>query len=974
MNIISQLKVLIGAESDGLNQALAQTEQRVSAWSGKVSGLLSGVSFGVVSISALAAADKFEEAAVRIQRSTGATGEKLEGLERSFENVYKKTAASSEQVSQTLALLSTRSQATGKDLENLTLKTIQLSKTQQEDVGAIVPLVTRAFGDWSIASADQARIMDYLRVTSQQTGTQVTRLAEQVVYAGAPLRQLGFSFEQATALIGKFEKEGVNTELVLGGMKTALQKFMKDGITDTAAAWKEFVAGVKSGAISAQQVMQEVGVKRGVDLYKAITEGRFEIDEMVNSLKKLEDQGGQNLETMRSKTTKWTHEIEALIARWKDFLIALGVGLPIITNLGGVFLKVGGAALSVIGSISTALRFGLVGALSTVETAILASGIVAFIAALTAGAYKLGDVIQKKFAPGGNAAPNHIPYQVYGHSVVPEGPKPGIPDSVVSYIDSLPAKPSTPALAGNGKGEQDAAEAREKYLKDLAAAESLLGVNIAKLRDSGAALEMVRQSYLNGTNGILVYAEALKGYNAILKNTSVTLGELWDAKMKAGVLTGPTPFQLTAPQAEFMHPGPSLDQLKQLPQTFDWLKESIVQTYVPIGEFLSQQALLNSNAEITAEAFRYFGESTSEELQKAADTATEKYQLMEESGIASAEALERAWIKAERAINEADYANNRISKAEHDARVKNLDSNEEDMKADTKATKTKIQNRYDLARETESMAHHTFDSIERGLAQNVVQWKGWSETIKNVGGNLATDFLSILLKGLFKPLEDQFAKLAGKVGGWLSKLWGGGGGGGAADAVGGAASSAGGLGGGIASAASSSLSGWVQVGVSALSGIVSGIQQSHANNKLGEIEINTRSAFNEIFNLRRDQWDQFGGILSKFDMLYTRLGDMWGAIRNVGGSASAPAVGTTQLETIAYNTTLILSKFDQFILPWWQSDITPLKTAFATSGAAGGAGVFNFNNCSFGQGTTQGMIHDFMNQTVRMLRLSGARI
>jgi len=255
---------------------LAQFETTAEATASRMAvigtKLMGAIGFASIGAGAIAAASKFNEASVAIQNATGATGERLDSLNKSFTAVYKSVDESSGEVSKTLALLATRSQATGKELEELTRKTLNLAKTQKEDVVAIVPLVTRAFGDWSIATNKQGAAMDYFRAVSQATGSSVASLAETVVYAGAPLRQLGYNFEQSTALIGKFQKEGVNTELVLGGMKAALQKFAKDGVTDTAAAWQEFVAGVRSGNITLQDVMKEVGAKRGVDLYKAITE------------------------------------------------------------------------------------------------------------------------------------------------------------------------------------------------------------------------------------------------------------------------------------------------------------------------------------------------------------------------------------------------------------------------------------------------------------------------------------------------------------------------------------------------------------------------------------------------------------------------------------------------------------------------------------------------------------------------------
>ena len=57
----------------------------------------------------------------------------------------------------------------------------------------------------------------------------VSSLTEQVTKNGAALRQLGFSTEESVAMLAKFEKEGVNTDTVLAGLKKAVANWGKEG-------------------------------------------------------------------------------------------------------------------------------------------------------------------------------------------------------------------------------------------------------------------------------------------------------------------------------------------------------------------------------------------------------------------------------------------------------------------------------------------------------------------------------------------------------------------------------------------------------------------------------------------------------------------------------------------------------------------------------------------------------------------------
>lgn len=151
----------------------------------------------------------------------------------------------------------------------------------------------------------------------------------------------------------------------------------------------------------------------------------------------------------------------------------------------------------------------------------------------------------------------------------------------------------------------------------------------------------------------------------------------------------------------------------------------------------------------------------------------------------------------------------------------------------------------------------TFDSMARGLAANIVDWKGWKDTVINVGKDFAKGFLEIILKQLMKPLEEAFAALVGKI---TNVLFGTGGNtagggvlgtsvgaaGGAAGTLSKAGSSAGGAAssvGGLASAGASSLSTWVN-GIASvgqlISSVIANFQNAKQETSLNAIEHNTR--------------------------------------------------------------------------------------------------------------------------------------
>lgn len=211
------------------------------------------VSAPIMAIGAAAfmAAKDISGATKIIRKETGATGEDLKDLTKDFKAVFKDVPADAKTTATALGSINTRTGQTGEALRGLTAQMLKLSKLTGSDITPLVAGVTRVFGDWSISTKNQSAAMDYLWKVSQQTGIGIDALTQKVVQFGAPLRQMGFTFEQAAAMIGKWEKEGVNAELVLGSLRIGLVRFAKAG-EDAPKALQEAIVKIKEMGSSAQ--------------------------------------------------------------------------------------------------------------------------------------------------------------------------------------------------------------------------------------------------------------------------------------------------------------------------------------------------------------------------------------------------------------------------------------------------------------------------------------------------------------------------------------------------------------------------------------------------------------------------------------------------------------------------------------------------------------------------------------------------
>lgn len=304
------ITIRILGDASKFEQALGKTQKGLGTFGKFAIGAAAGVATAIagMGVAAFKIGQDFDAAYDTIRGGTGATGEALDGLKDTFRGVLKDVPASFEDASTAVADLNTRLGITGKPLQDLSGQMINLSRITGEDLGTNIESVTRVFGDFGVAAKNQGESLDKLFLASQATGIGVGDLAAQMTSFGSPLRQLGFGFEQSAALIAKFEKEGVNAEAVLGGMKQSLGKMAKAGEEpiETFQRLSEEIANAGSTGEANAIAVEAFGSRAGPDLAAAIREGRFELDDLIATM----EAGGDSINGAAADTEsfgeKWT--------------------------------------------------------------------------------------------------------------------------------------------------------------------------------------------------------------------------------------------------------------------------------------------------------------------------------------------------------------------------------------------------------------------------------------------------------------------------------------------------------------------------------------------------------------------------------------------------------------------------------------------------------------------------------------------
>lgn len=266
------------------------------------------------------ATNALEGAFRTIRSGTGATGKALSGLRGDFMSMLKTSDESVGSIARVIADLNTRMGLTGEPLQKLAGQFLDLEGLVGEMATQTVPLVTRMFGDWGIAAEDSAKRLDHLYRLSQLTGVSIGGLASQLTFFGAPLRQMGFDWEHAAAMLAKWEKEGVNANLILASLRIGLLKLSEAGAADPAAAFQEMIDKIKSAATLGEGNLiakSLFGGRSAADMAAAIRENRIEYDDLLESMRNSTD----TISGVKAETETWGEVLgnlkNRLIAMWE---------------------------------------------------------------------------------------------------------------------------------------------------------------------------------------------------------------------------------------------------------------------------------------------------------------------------------------------------------------------------------------------------------------------------------------------------------------------------------------------------------------------------------------------------------------------------------------------------------------------------------------------------------------------------------
>ena len=313
--------------TNGVKGALSGLSASFTALLANPIGLIATAVAGLAAFgkAAFDASEEINSAYDVIRVGTGATEEALAGLQESFDNVYGNYAAETEDVATAIADLNTRLGLTGEPLEELSTQFLALNRMLEVDVSSAIESASKAFQSWGVESEDYAETLDLIFRASQATGAEITALADSLAQNGATFRTLGFSIEEAAAMLGTFEKEGINSASVLSSLQIALRTFASEGVTDASEALNQVIDSIKS-ASSAEEAMTlatDVFGRSATEMVDAIRSGRFEFDELTAAIQNTDE----TIMTADAATTGFAERFQTLGNKVTLALTPLGTNI-----------------------------------------------------------------------------------------------------------------------------------------------------------------------------------------------------------------------------------------------------------------------------------------------------------------------------------------------------------------------------------------------------------------------------------------------------------------------------------------------------------------------------------------------------------------------------------------------------------------------------------------------------------------------
>lgn len=238
--------------------------------------------------SAVNAAKELDEGYDTIVTKTGATGDALEDLKGTADNIFGSMPAEMADVGAAVGEVNTRFKLTGDQLQATSEDFLKFSQINNTDVSNSIDSVDRLISIFGEDAGNTSNILGLLTKASQDTGIATDKLMSSLDSNGATLNELGLNLETSVSLMAQFEKNGVDTSGVMAALKKSITNAAASGkdantmLKDTAKR----IVNAKDNTEALQIATEVFGARGAVVMADGLRSGRISIEELSGSLDK----------------------------------------------------------------------------------------------------------------------------------------------------------------------------------------------------------------------------------------------------------------------------------------------------------------------------------------------------------------------------------------------------------------------------------------------------------------------------------------------------------------------------------------------------------------------------------------------------------------------------------------------------------------------------------------------------------------
>lgn len=276
-------------------------------------------------------AQSFDEANAAIVEGTGATGDALDDLNQQAQDAFGRIANANQDLTGMagiLAELNTRFGVTGDEAEDLSVKVANFAQHTGTDGVRAVDSMANIMKRWGLDISDADGLMDDLTTANQACQLSVDQLAGYLSNNSVQFQELGYSTEDALAMLISLSDGGANVGTIMGSLTKAVSNLSSE-TDDVPGAFQDAIKAMEesssvSEALQAQvgdtgKTVEEIfGKKAAQELAANVQNGNFAIDQWSEALQNNQgilEQTTDDATTMQDAWSQATNNVSLALSQ-----------------------------------------------------------------------------------------------------------------------------------------------------------------------------------------------------------------------------------------------------------------------------------------------------------------------------------------------------------------------------------------------------------------------------------------------------------------------------------------------------------------------------------------------------------------------------------------------------------------------------------------------------------------------------------